>query len=82
MKRTIEVEAEYKLTAKKAIAKFFKKYPELDYWKELLEYMAENNEEHYCDDKYADGTKNTEWTYSIWLDQNGEYTYIAIIERQ
>lgn len=81
MKRVIEIEKEYKATPKKAIEKFFKKFPEINYWKETFEWMLESGTEHFTDDMMADGTKNNEWCYSLWLDQNDDYTYICVIER-
>lgn len=82
MRRVIEVEQEYKLSPEKAIDRFFKKYRELDYWKETFDYMRENNIDFMCDNTMADGTKNRYWTYALNLDFNGEYTYICIIERE
>lgn len=82
MKRVLEAEMEIK--AKKdetAINRFFKKYPEIDYWKETFEYMAENGEEHFIDDMFADGTKNTDWSYSLWFIRNDDSVYMAVIER-
>lgn len=82
MIRIVEAEAEYKCNAKKAIEKFFKKYPELaEAWRETLEWMNESGTENFVDDLFADGTKNNDWSYSIWLDKNDPYTYICIIER-
>lgn len=81
MARVIEVEKEYKATPEKAIAKFFKKFTQLEYWKDTFEYMAENGESFFCDNLFADGTENKDWAYALHLDRNGDYTYICIIER-
>lgn len=81
MKRVIEVEMESRGTAKQVIAKFFKRHPELDYWKEQFEYMAENNKDFECDNLYADGTKNPDWIYALHLDVNEDSVYICVIER-
>lgn len=82
MKRIVNVDADCKCNATKAIEKFFKKYPELaEAWKETLEWMNESDTEHFVDDLFADGTKNNDWTYSLWLVKNEAYTYIAVIER-
>lgn len=67
--------------ASTAIKRFFKKYSELDYWKETLEYMAENNVDFFSDNVLADGTKNINWTYALHFDIGETYCYIAIIER-
>lgn len=82
MTKTVEIEKEYQCDAKKAIHYFFKKYPELDYWKEQFEWMAKNNVDFFADTKMADGTKNHDWCYALHLDQfEGDHTYICIIER-
>lgn len=82
MERTLEIENLYKSNAKKAINKFFKAHPELDYWKEQFEWMAETGIESFNDTMMADGTYNKDWAYSLHLDQyEGDQTYICIIER-
>lgn len=81
MKRIVNIDKEYKASPKKAIEKFFKRLPELVEWKETFEWMADSGETHFIDDQFADGTHNDEWCYSLWLEQNEEYTYIAVIER-
>lgn len=82
MTKTVEIEKEYNSNATKAINRFFKKYPELDYWKETFEWMAETNTDFFCDNVMADGTKNHDWSYALHLDQyEGDHTYICIIER-
>ena len=82
MDRTIEVEATYKCTADKAIEKFFNKNPNLSYWKEEFEYMADNNIDFECNNVLANGIKNQNWTYALHLDQNEYTTYICVIERE
>ena len=82
MKRVIEVEFETRCkNAKTAIDRFFKKFPSLDYWKEAFEYMAENNIDFYCDNKYADGTVNKDWIYALHFDSSEDFHYLCIIER-
>lgn len=83
MKRVVNIDKVYRCSAAKAIKKFFKAHPELYYWEEGFEWMNENNVEHFIDDTFADGTKNLNWTYSLWLekDEQFNYTYIAVIER-
>jgi len=44
--------------------------------------MMESNTEHFIDDLFADGTKNNDWTYSLWFEEDENYTYIAVIVRQ
>lgn len=83
MTRTVNVDMD--ITCKKfetALNRFFKKYPELDYWKETFEWMFEDNVDFFCDNRYADGTKNYDWS-ALHLDcfDSGHY-YIAVIERQ
>ena len=82
MKRVIEVEFETRCkSAKTAIERFFKKFPNLEYWKETFEYMSENNIDFFCDNKLADGTKNEEWTYALHFDSSEDFHYLCIIER-
>jgi hypothetical protein len=82
MKKIVDVDMEINCKkASTAIKNFFKKYPNLDYWKEELEYMAENNIDFMCDNELADGTKNENWTWALHFDIEENYCYIAIIER-
>lgn len=81
MTRTTNIDQEYRCNASKAIEKFFNKYPEHDEWKDQFEWMNENSVEHFMDDMMADGTKNENWGYSLWLVKEEKYTYIAIVER-
>ena len=81
LKRIIDVDKEYKLSPLKAIRKFFSVHKDLDYWEETLIYMYENGLNHLDDTILNDGTYNHNWLYSIWLYINGDYTYIAVIER-
>lgn len=87
MKRVIE--AEFETTAKKfetALNRFFKKYPELDYWKEQFEYMYEHNIDFTCDNIFADGTTNENWSWALHLVindlvMNDDSYYFCVIER-
>ena len=82
MKRTVDVDMTYRgKDLKKALDKFFKKYPSLNYWREQLEYMEENNQDFDSDSTLADGTKNNFWSWALHLDIEENYIYIAIIER-
>ena len=90
MKRIIE--AEFETTAKKAITainRFFKRFPELDYWKETFEYMLENGIHTESNEWFdrANHIRNNDWTYAIHLDINDRVNsndldvYICVIER-
>lgn len=83
MTRTINLDKEYtRFHGQKAIDKFFSQHPEISEWKETIEWMMESNTEHFIDDLFADGTKNNDWTYSLWFEEDENYTYIAVIVRQ
>jgi len=82
MKRIINIDMEIATkNIQTALNKFFKKYPSLIYWKENFEYMYENNQDFFSDNKMGDGTKNINWCYALHLDINENSIYIAIIER-
>ena len=81
MKRTTNIDQEYRCNASKAIEKFLNKYPGHEEWKEVFDWMNENNVEHYSDEMMSDGTKNDYWCYSLWLMKDEKYTYIALVER-
>lgn len=82
MTKTVEVEKEYsKLHGQKAINKFFSTHKELDYWKETFEWMLETGTDFFCDNKFADGSKNPDWTYALHFDNDEDFTYICVIER-
>ena len=83
MTRVIEAEKEYKATPEKAIEKFFKKFPALEYWKETFEYILENGESFFSDYYFdtANRVRNPDWAYALHLDINEDYTYICVIER-
>ena len=87
MKRTVEVELETKAAKfETALRRFFKKYPELNYWREEFEYMFEHGIDFECDNKFADGTENKDWSYALHLDvedggDKGYFFYLCIIER-
>ena len=79
MKKTLEVYKEYNSNAKKAINRFFKKYPELDYWKEQFEWMEETGTEFFSDNRMNDGTRNPYWSYALHLDQyDGTHTSASL----
>ena len=83
MKRIVDVDMEVKTkNIKTALNRFFKKYSNLEYWREVFEYMAENNIDFECDNLLGDGTKNKEWSYALHLDINEDTIYMAVIERQ
>lgn len=82
MKRVIDVDME--CVCKKvstALNRFFKKYPELNYWREQLDYMADNGIAFDSDQVLGDGSKNTEWSWALHLDIDENFVYIAVIER-
>ena len=82
MKRIVDVDMT--INCKKlstALNRFFKKYPELNYWRENFEWMAENNIDFDCNNVYSDGSRNYDWTYALHLDIEDSYFYIAVIER-
>lgn len=82
MKRVIDVDME--CMCKKvstALNRFFKKYPELNYWREQLEYMADNGVDFASDQVLGDGSKNVEWVWALHLDVDEDHVYIAVIER-
>ena len=83
MKRIIEAELE---TACKnfntALNRFFKKYPELEYWRDTFEFMYENNEDFFCDSLMGDGSKNNDWRYALHLDDDDDWFYLCVIERE
>ncbi len=88
MKRVVEVEFETTVAKiETAFNRFFKKYPELEYWRESFEWLAENNKDFECNNLMADGTKNNEWTYALHLDINEHIksnkidVYMCVIER-
>lgn len=83
MTKRVEVYKEYRrYHGQKAIDKFFEANPELDYWKETFEWMLINNVDFFSDNVYADGTRNNDWCYALHLDDDDDFTYICIIERQ
>ena len=82
MKRIIDVDMECRCKKlSTALDRFFKKYPNLTYWREQLEYMAENNKDFDSDITLADGTKSDSWCWALHLDIEENYFYIAVIER-
>jgi len=82
MKTIINVDRDYRCNAKKAVEKFFKLHEELaDEWKETFEWMAESGTSHLIDNVMADGSVNNEWCYSLWLEEDEDHTYIAVVLR-
>ena len=82
MKRTIEAEMTVRTkNVETVINRFFKKFPELDYWREEFKYLAENNKDFECDNLLADGTENKDWAYALHLDVNEDIIYMCVIER-
>ena len=82
MTRTVNVDMETRVAkVETAFNRFFKKHPELEYWRETFEYMAENNEDFFSDKTMADGTVNTNWAYALHLDIDDKFVYMAVIER-
>lgn len=83
MERVIDVDMEMRVKkVETAFNRFFKKYPELDYWRDTFEYMADNNEDFFWDGIWADGTKNNNWGYALHLDIDDNFVYMAVIERR
>lgn len=82
MARIIDVDMECKCKkVSTALDRFFKKYPNLVYWREQFEYMAENGEDFESDKILGDGTVNINWCWALHLDVEEGYIYMAIIER-
>ena len=82
MKRTIEAEMEIRVkNFETALNRFFKKFPKIDYWREEFEYMYENDKDFECDNMFANGEKNNDWTYALHLDCNEDSYYMCVIER-
>lgn len=85
------IEKEFETTAAKAktaIERFFRKYPELEYWRGTLEWMAENGKSFENDGIMGDGSRNKDWRFALhfvvnenYLDSTKDDFYICIIER-
>ena len=81
MKKITDIDAIYRCNGKKAIEKFFKRYPEHEEtWRETFEYMLESGEQFFSDNKGVNG-EDIEWSYALHLEVEEDYTYIALIER-
>lgn len=65
-----------------ALDRFFRKYPDLNVWRETFEWMYENNKDFECDNLFSDGAKNENWRFALHLDVEEDYYYIAVIERE
>lgn len=81
MKRVVDIDRVYVGSAQDAVRKFFRRFPQFSYWKEEFEYMADNCVEHTCDNVMADGSYNPNWSYSLWLEECNNLTYIALVMR-
>ena len=82
MKRIIEAEMEIRVNNFEiALNRFFKKFPEIDYWREEFEDMYENDKDFECDNMLANGEKNNDWSYALHLDCNEDSYYMCVIER-
>ena len=82
MKRIIDVDMEFRCKKlSTSLDRFLKKYPNLIYWKEQLEYMEKNNIDFDSDKTLAERTKNDSWCWALHLDIEENYFYIAVIER-
>lgn len=82
MKRITDIDGSY--DCKKfstALRRFMKKYPGHEEWKETFEWMYESGTDFFCDNIFADGTKNPDWCYALHLDVNEDNFYLALIER-
>lgn len=82
MKRITDIDADY--TCKKfstALRRFMKQYPGHEEWEETFQWMYENEIDFFCDNLFADGTKNLDWSYALHLDVYEEHFYLALIER-
>ena len=82
MKRITSIDKSYRCDASKAIDKFFKAYPEYkEEWEDCFRWMAESHTESFSDTMLADGSYNKMWRYSLWLIEEENITYIALVER-
>ena len=88
MKRTIEIEmTTVAKTVSTGLERFFKRHPEVEYWKETFEWMDENGIESLNDCHLGDGTYNKQWRWALNLDvfdrTDGKHDiYICVIERE
>lgn len=81
LQRVFSEDATYRrMKPENTIKRFCEKYDKLE-WKEVFDWMLEDGTEHFSDTMMADGSKNQDWCYSLWLEVEGDYTYIALIER-
>lgn len=76
--RTINVDMQTRCkNAETAIRRFAKKYPELEYWFELLQWMFETGHTNETDFN-SDATDNL---FSIWAEKlDDDLYYIAVVE--
>ena len=76
MNRVINVDMDCKTkNVTTALNKFFKKYSNVEYWKDTFEYMIENNLDVLSD------TNADDWTWTLHLNIEEDYIYVAVIER-
>jgi hypothetical protein len=84
MTRTVEVEFETRVkNPKTAINQFFRKHPDLEYWREVFEWMLENNVEFESDcwiDK-ANNIRNHDWTWALHFYIDEDHVYMCVVER-
>ena len=84
MARVVNVDMEMRVAkVETAFNRFFKKYPELEYWRETFEYMANNNEDFFSDYYFdtANRVRNENWGYALHLNVDDKFVYMAVIER-
>ncbi len=83
MRTVINVDATYFVAKfETALRRFLKKYPELDYWKEMFEWMYENDVDYESNSLMSDNTYNPNWTYTLRLDAEDHCFYFCVIERE
>lgn len=81
MKRTVDVEMNVDCAKfETAINRFFKKHPELGYWKETFEYMFEAGVDYMSNREMADGTTNNNWTWVLRFTKDCGYDF-TVVER-
>ena len=81
MKKTLNVDAEYRrFKGMKAVESFCRKHNREE-WIETFEWMHENGIQFFSDTMLANGEYNKNWGYALHLEEEKNFTYIAIIER-
>lgn len=81
MKRTYVAELDTRCHSfKTAISRFIKKYPELKgHAEDQFEYMYENNIDHMDNQSYGG---QSDWTWAVRFEHEGDWYYFAWIERE